>query len=318
MSSDTTPYTRFPETGVLERGRLASCPLCDSINHQKVSDHIRGGLEIHRTMRPFQCQDCELIFLHPPLTEQEEREFYRSQFREAYHGAEYDIDAFHLRGQREARRRSSHLARAHHLVGDVLEVGSATGYFIEEVARSEAVRSVTGVELDDQQRQYSQARGLRCVRDLDELGQETFDLIVLFHVLEHISRPVNFLCDLRARLRPGGAIVVEVPNVDDALLSVYEIEAFDRFYWHPAHRVYFSKNTLSEVARRAELSPVLEPIQRYSLSNHLHWATRGAPGGQEWLAGLISADTERSYTDDLCRAFVCDTLWMTARHRAMT
>jgi 2-polyprenyl-3-methyl-5-hydroxy-6-metoxy-1,4-benzoquinol methylase len=264
-------------------------------------------------MRPFRCLRCDLIFLHPSLTEEEEREFYRSQFREAYHGAKYDIDAFHRRGQREAQRRAAHLERAHRLSGDVLEIGSATGYFLEEASRCEAIRGATGVELDDRQRRYAQSRGLRCVRELDELEEDRFDLIVLFHVLEHIGRPVDFLRELGPRLRPGGAIVVEVPNVEDALLSVYRIAAFQRFYWHPAHRVYFSKNTLSETARRAGLSAVVEPVQRYSLSNHLHWATRGAPGGERWLSDLIHTATERSYRDDLCRAFVCDTLWMTAQ-----
>ncbi|NNL86433.1 MAG: class I SAM-dependent methyltransferase [Myxococcales bacterium] len=264
-------------------------------------------------MRPFRCLRCDLIFLHPPLTEQEERDFYRSQFRETYHGADYDIDAFHRRGRGEARRRAMHLERSHRLSGDVLEVGSATGYFLEEASRCEAVHSATGVELDDRQRHYARSQGLRCVRELEELGEARFDLIVLFHVLEHIGQPVDFLRELRARLRAGGAIVVEVPNVEDALLSVYKIEAFRRFYWHPAHRVYFSKDTLSETARRAGLTAVVDPLQRYSLSNHLHWATRGAPGGERWLTHMIDADTERSYTRDLCRAFVCDTLWMTAQ-----
>ncbi len=266
-------------------------------------------------MFPYKCRRCDLVYLHPPFSEKDEARFYRSSYRALYHGKHYDLDQFHELGKREAKRRAEQLDRAGLLRGTVLEVGSATGYFLEEVAPRKDVRGIAGVELDDAQRRYARGRGLTCVRELDDLRQERFDLIVLFHVLEHVSNPVQFLLGLATRLETGGALAVEVPNVDDALLSVYEIEPFQRFYWHPAHRVYFSKNTLLDTAHRAGFAAKVEPLQRYSIGNHLHWATRGEPGGEGWLDDLIGRETREAYAKDLCRNFVCDTLWMTAQRR---
>jgi SAM-dependent methyltransferase len=50
---------------------------------------------------------------------------------------------------------------------------------------------------------------------------ERFDLIVLSHVLEHIHSPGPLLARLRRALAPGGRLLIEVPNADDALLRAW-------------------------------------------------------------------------------------------------
>ena len=47
-----------------------------------------------------------------------------------------------------------------------------------------------------------------------------------------------------ALLKPGGKIVFEVPNANDALTTVYDIAAYARFIWVVAHRWYFSEQSL--------------------------------------------------------------------------
>jgi len=48
--------------------------------------------------------------------------------------------------------------------------------------------------------------------------EEKFDVITLFHVLEHFDDPRAVLKQLKSMLAKGGIIVIEVPNADDALL----------------------------------------------------------------------------------------------------
>lgn len=50
---------------------------------------------------------------------------------------------------------------------------------------------------------------------------ELFDLITMTHVMEHVIEPGRLLARLRRALSPGGALLIEVPNADDALLSVW-------------------------------------------------------------------------------------------------
>lgn len=298
----------------------ASCPLCGDGLATRVSPHLRAPMAEMFTGRPHRCNTCDLIFLHPMMTEAEQQEFYNEKFRRLYHGDGYDLDTFHQRARLEARRRFEMLDEVGLLQGAVLELGSSSGAFLETLVpaiRSDApsgrVELAIGVEPDQRQRQFASARGWHTVADLSDAPGRPFDLIVAFHVLEHLRDPVGMLRDLGARLRPGGALVVEVPNVDDVLLSRYDIPEFDRFYWHPAHCLYFSHHTLAQAGRAAGLTVTVEPLQRYSLSNHLHWALHRRPGGQKALADLISMPTERAYAADLCRQFLCDTLWMVAR-----
>lgn len=55
--------------------------------------------------------------------------------------------------------------------------------------------------------------GLRWLRRLEDLDEGDFDLALVLDVLEHVSEPRAFLADIVARLRPGGTLLVSVPNV---------------------------------------------------------------------------------------------------------
>jgi SAM-dependent methyltransferase len=196
----------------------------------------------------------------------------------------------------------------------VLEIGSSTGAFLEEIRkRAPGVKNAAGVEPDDKQRAFARSLGLQCVQAIEEAPRGPYDLIVLFHVLEHLPRPVDMLSRLAGMLAPDGAVVAEVPNVEDALLSRYAIPEFEKFYWHPAHTLYFSRETLARTGEAADLRVSVEPVQRYSLANHLHWALERQPAGSSVVFDHLSARTERAYAEDLCRHFICDTLWMVGR-----
>jgi 2-polyprenyl-3-methyl-5-hydroxy-6-metoxy-1,4-benzoquinol methylase len=164
----------------------------------------------------------------------------------------------------------------------ILEIGCAAGSFLY-LAKA-AVSECTGLELH---KAYS-----RFVRD--ELGiptydvpleeclfpSERFDAIFLFHVLEHLRDPGSYLVLLHSILRTGGSVFIELPNVDDALLTIYRLDSYRAFYYQPAHNYYFSRQTLSRMLREAGFRAKPGMMQRYGLSNHLNWVFRGKPQAQ--------------------------------------
>jgi glycosyltransferase involved in cell wall biosynthesis len=98
---------------------------------------------------------------------------------------------------------------------DVLEVGTATGYLSAEMSKRGC--KVTGIEHDHQ---MARIAGQFCHRmiqadveelDLSDLGQ--FDAIVLGDVLEHLRHPARFLKNVVSLLKPGGKILLSLPNV---------------------------------------------------------------------------------------------------------
>ena len=289
----------------------ATCYLCGSAKCEKLSEQLRAGLETRYALRPHRCSDCGFVFLHPLMSHEAEADFYRHEYRQIYHGGDYDLAKFDRARQADSDQRGARLAASGLLRGDVLDVGCSTGNFLTTIR--EKVASVRGVEPDERQRIFAQERGLSVEDDIARFASEKFDLITVFHVLEHIRDPIDFLMKLAALLAPGGVIAVEVPNVDDALLARFHIEEFATFYWHPAHSYYFSAKTLETVAARAGFRAEMTGVQRYTLANHLAWLRDRKPGGRTVSADFISAETERAYAADLCRSFACDTLWMIAR-----
>jgi len=65
---------------------------------------------------------------------------------------------------------------------------------------------------------------------LDEIENQTFDVIFSYYVLEHLRDPIEYLKTLQKYLKPMGRIILEVPNVDDVLLDL-SIPPFAPFYW---------------------------------------------------------------------------------------
>jgi 2-polyprenyl-3-methyl-5-hydroxy-6-metoxy-1,4-benzoquinol methylase len=104
----------------------------------------------------------------------------------------------------------------------VLDVGCSTGHTLTGIRDRAA--AVYGQELSRAEIAYC-----RDVHKLDVSDQPlesrfkegTFDYIMLMFVLEHIGEPVQFLTNLKKYLKPGGKLVIVVPNVCDPLLQFY-------------------------------------------------------------------------------------------------
>ena len=78
---------------------------------------------------------------------------------------------------------------------------------------------------------------------LDELEDASADVITLFHVFEHMARPVEVMRRLAAALTDDGLLFVEVPNIHQADASPHNI-------FFRAHLYYYSRHTLEAAASR--------------------------------------------------------------------
>jgi len=92
---------------------------------------------------------------------------------------------------------------------------------------------------------------------LDEVPEATFDVIHLNHVLEHITDPVRALRIMRARLKPGGWLWLEVPQeimayrIARALRVLTGRDSFVQQCFDPAHAVLYTKKTVRLVLAAA-------------------------------------------------------------------
>jgi SAM-dependent methyltransferase len=135
-----------------------------------------------------------------------------------------------------------------------------------------------------------------------------YDLIVLFHVLEHIGDPVEFLSRLRALLSPGGKIVVEVPSENDIMLR--NVAYRKSYFFQKAHIFYFNAASVFDVALEAGLGCRIKPIQRYNLLNHIRWIVLKRNRGDGYYRDLRKSFIGKIYAKLLTVFGVSDTLWV--------
>ncbi len=139
---------------------------------------------------------------------------------------------------------------------------------------------------------------------------EKFDLICHFFVFEHIANPFEFLEKQLTMLNERGVIVAEIPSATDPLTSVYDIDAFEKFYWSIAHHYYYTPQSLKYVLDKMNLNYELIPEQRYDLSNHINWMMKGKPGGQSRFNHIFSNALVEKYMKDLKDHWLCDTIFL--------
>ena len=115
----------------------------------------------------------------------------------------------------------------------------------------------------------------------------------------------------------GGYLVIEVPNADDVLLSLYESEAFADFTYWSAHLFLYTVKSLSLIIEQSvkyEIADIRQ-VQRYTLANHLMWLAKGLPGGHNEWDYLDSKELNDAYADKLKSLNKCDTLFFILRKK---
>lgn len=199
---------------------------------------------------------------------------------------------------------------------DVLDFGCGFGGFLEGIQG--VAKSIVGVDVGMAEREYLMSQGYMVKQDISEYSEQ-FDVITLFHVFEHLSEPGKWLDTFADHLKEGGCLFLEVPNANDALLSLYECEKFADFTYWSAHLYLYTIKSLSDLIQRNGrfMISLVEQLQRYPLSNHLYWLAKGEPGGHEKWNYLDSVSLDLEYQKALAHINACDTLFFELKKKAM-
>jgi 2-polyprenyl-3-methyl-5-hydroxy-6-metoxy-1,4-benzoquinol methylase len=194
----------------------------------------------------------------------------------------------------------------------VCDFGTGHGFFLRYAQG--LARECAGVELNRLQQDALRADGIPVESSIEAFPPASFDVVSLFHILEHLQDPIGMLQQIRSRLAPGGAVIVEVPHARDFLFNTLGSEAFKAFTFWSEHLVLHTHASLARVLALAGFSDVsIKGYQRYGLENHLHWLVKGKPGGQQSWAHLAEAELNGRYAGLLQSIDETDTLIAIAR-----
>jgi len=199
----------------------------------------------------------------------------------------------------------------------ILDFGCGNGGFLKYA--SKCAKLAYGIEVDKTASMHIFNQiGCNIFSSIDEIAESIeFDYIFMFHVLEHLEQPHKILSKITEKLK-FREIIIEIPNADDALLSVYKCVSFADFTYWSAHLYLYNEVTLQKLVEKAGLKiNWIKQYQRYPIANHICWIQKGRPSNavdMEEYSILSDNNLNEAYKSCLAHNKVCDTIICSIGH----
>ena len=211
--------------------------LCPSCKHAEVEivRSYRNSHKIYSKMNLARCKSCSMVFSTPMPSEEELKTYNASYFDSAHGGLQQSAVAlafFKGIAKIRAAHLSKFLVKSRIEVRQVLEIGPGHGFFAENWINKHPEIRYFGVETDTTCHKSLQLYGVQLVNSTENLPEA--DVVVISHVLEHVSSPFEFLLAVTKNLRSGGVLFIEVPcqdwkhkSIDEPHLLFFEKQSMD-------------------------------------------------------------------------------------------
>lgn len=136
--------------------------------------------------------------------------------------------------------------------GRILDIGAGTGDFLL-VAKENGWQTI-GVEPSEKAKAIAQKKGVSFVEQTSELENNSFDVITMWHVLEHVPNLDNQIKELKRLLKPNGSLIIAVPN-----FKSFDAKQYGNFwaaYDVPIHFWHFSKTAIKKLFAKEDMELV--------------------------------------------------------------
>ncbi|ESU30044.1 SAM-dependent methyltransferase [Flavobacterium limnosediminis JC2902] len=160
--------------------------------------------------------------------------------------------AYHFIKRKAIRDKVSLITSLQPQKGTLLDIGAGTGDFLQEAKNQNW--SCTGIEPSDKAKAIAINKGVSFSDDLASLENHSFDVITMWHVLEHVPDLEKQITELKRLLKPGGTILIAVPNYKS-----FDAEYYGKFwaaYDVPRHLWHFSKISIEKLFARENMKLV--------------------------------------------------------------
>lgn len=243
------------------------CPICKSTKlYPYAMKYQKGFPHLSRTG----CYDCGVIFANPIASMGELIAFYANYYDKGNFGSldykqRVQKKLILIQNETYQLNKKKKSILKYKTSGTFLDVGFGLG---EELAVfSKLGFSVFGTEFDKDCIQFIQPILPNAALSLGDLLEikypdNFFDVINIYHVIEHVLDPVEYIKELRRILKPDGIMLIGTPNIDASAYRIFRILNFLSFRIPMIvdgleHTVIFNKKNLSYLVKKSELE-VLE------------------------------------------------------------
>lgn len=271
------------------RVHYAQCPVCDSQAIKEVlkaTDYTVSGTEF----AIWECAACRLRFTQDVPDAQHIGPYYKSEEYISHTDTSKGlINRIYRRVRRTTLRQKLRLVQAAtgRSTGRALDVGCGTGAFLN--ALQSAGWEARGLEPDDDARALAIRQYGLDVQEtsaLYRLPAASFDLITLWHVLEHVHDLQGYLAQLKNLLAPGGKLVIAVPNYTSSDAATYG--RYWAAYDVPRHLYHFAPESIRALVQRHRLQVLAERPMWFDSVYISLLSSRYRFGQTHWLGATMA------------------------------
>ena len=205
----------------------------------------------------YECSQCHLTFFQPAIVGDES--FYCELGKR---------DRYYMNNKWEFEQALSDILPSYR----VLEIGCGAGNFLRKL-KNKGLRQIMGIDLNENTLNEAKRKGSDvCNTSVEELAKyesQSFDAVCSFQVLEHVRDPRSFLNASTELLKPGGKLIIGIPNSEGFLKEI----KFSLLDMPPHHMTRWNMKVISYLEKILPLRIeryCFEPIAEY----HIAWYAR--------------------------------------------
>jgi len=232
---------------------ISNCPICAGTEfnaHLSCRDYTVS----HENFSLKQCVTCQFVFTDPRPDDPSLANYYRSEKYISHTGGSQSlIDNIYLQTRKITLGWKRKLIKKYVSESTLLDVGCGTGEFLKEMQSNGW--KISGIEPADKARKSAEGKTkTKIYSALSEIKEKDFNVITLWHVLEHLPDPNQALHQLHHLLNETGTIFIAVPNLKSYDANYYQ--SYWAAYDVPRHLWHFDQQSMKTILEKNGLQLV--------------------------------------------------------------
>ncbi len=232
------------------------CPICEG---NKLNIYLKTFDRFQKTkiddFSIVKCENCDFVFLNPRPDINNINQYYDNDGYDPFLSTDKKPslrDKFYvfLRNYNLSNKYSK-ISKIKPSPGKILDIGCATGEFLEKFKKYNW--QCTGVEVSEDARNVAKSKKINLYSSIHDIPEnEKFDIITMWHVLEHVHDLNDSIKKINSLLKDNGSLIIAVPNINSYDAKIYGKNwiALDT----PRHLYHFSEKTISQLFRNYNMN----------------------------------------------------------------
>jgi SAM-dependent methyltransferase len=198
----------------------ADCLICKNSEHSTLFNNVPDRFNINQPYKIVRCTRCDFVYLSPRPVEEISSEFYDL---EEYHPHQLSqqslMDKIYVWIRDKNSQNKRRLIEQYKMQAKILDIGCGTGEFLLEMKKHNW--DVTGMETAPEALNRAQEKDLIIFDALQKIPGN-FEVISMWHVMEHIYQIADLFEQIKRLLAAGGILILTVPNINSFEAGYYK------------------------------------------------------------------------------------------------